>query len=305
MTRVRAGAEGISMAVRLAALLPRAVVVVLVWMLATAAFTMAADRQIVGPSASTATKPAPAPPLEVPGVTGQAFVFAKGMLEDAGFAWRVVGSVHGYAGNTVLSQTPAAGTKVVNTGAPTVVLHLARGQYAQQGAPEDTASYVGTRMVLAGPSGTAIHPVSAVKPKTKPAPAVTPKKKPTATKHIVKKTAVKKTAVKQTARKARPPAIAVPGAPKEPLKEISLPARADRLAAWAATKPRPSKQNVKHWLYQHAWIVTGAKFGWWHGAAALRTLIAVDQKLQRSWGIGRRSEAVARAALKRVERESK
>ena len=153
------------MAVRLAALLPRAVVVVLVWMLATAAFTLAADRQIIGPSASTATKPAPAPPLEVPSVTGQAFVFAKGMLEDAGFAWRVVGSVHGYAGNTVASQSPAAGTKVINTGAPTVVLHLARGPYEQQGAPEDTASYVGTRIVLAGPSGTAIHQAPVAKPK--------------------------------------------------------------------------------------------------------------------------------------------
>lgn len=292
------------MAVRLAALLPRAVVVVLVWMLATAALTLAADRQIIGPSASTATKPAPAPPLEVPAVTGQAFVFAKGMLEDAGFAWRVVGSVHGYAGNTVVSQTPAAGTSVVNTGAPTIVLHLARGQYAQQGAPEDTASYVGTRVVLAGPSGTAIHPAPAAKPKAKPAPAVSPKKKPTATKHAVKKTVVKKTVAKK-APKARPPAFTVPGAPKEPLKEISLPARADRLAAWAATKPKLSKQNVSHWLYQHAWIVTGAKFGWWHGAEALTTLIAVDRKLQSSWGIGRRSEKVAKAALKRVERESK
>ena len=274
-------------------------------MLATAAFTLAADRQIIGPSAATATKPAPAPPLEVPAVTGQAFVFAKGMLEDAGFAWRVVGSVHGYAGNTVVSQSPAAGTRVVNTGAPTIVLHLAQGQYTQKGAPEDTASYVGTRVVLAGPSGTAIHPALAAKPKAKPAPAVTPKKKPTATKPVVKKAVVKKTVAKKTAPKARPPAFTVPGAPKEPLKEISLPARADRLAAWAATKPKRSRQNVSHWLYQHAWIVTGAKFGWWHGAEALTTLIAVDQKLQNQWGIGRRSEAVAKAALKRVERESK
>lgn len=290
------------MAVRLAALLPRAVVVVLVWMLATAAFTLAADRQIVGPSASTATKPAPAPPLEVPSVSGQAFVFAKGMLEDAGFAWRVVGSVHGYAGNTVAGQSPAAGTKVVNTGAPTIVLHLARGPYEQQGSPEDTASYVGTRVVLAGPSGTAIHQAPAAKPKVKPArPTVTPKKKPTATKT---KPVAKKPA-KKTAPAARPPAFTVPGAPKEPLKEISLPARANQLAAWAATKPKLNKKNVRHWLYQHAWIVDGAKFGWWHGAQALKTLIAVDQKLQKTWGIGHRSQAVARAALKRVERESK
>ncbi len=283
------------MAVRLAALLPRAVVVVLVWMLATAAFTLAADRQIIGPSAATATKPQPAPPLQVPSVTGQAFVFAKGMLEDAGFAWRVAGPVRGYAGNRVISQTPAAGARVVNTGAPTIVLHLAKGQYAQQGAPEDTASYVGTRIVLAGPSGLAIHRAPAVKPKLKPARTVVAPKKKTVGKQVTKK----------ISRAARPPAFTVRGAPKEPLKEISLPARADRLAAWVATKPKFSKPNVQHWLYQHAWLVAGAKFGWWHGAEALTTLIAVDQKLQQSWGIGRRSEAVARAALKRVERESK
>jgi len=283
------------MAVRLAALLPRAVVVVLVWMLATAAFTLAADRQIIGPSTASTAKPAPAPPLEVPSVTGQAFVFAKGMLEDAGFAWRVVGSVHGYAGNRVVAQSPAAGTKVVNTGAPTIVLHLARGQYEQQGAPEDTASYVGTRIVLAGHSGLPVHRAPAVKPKVKPARPVVKPKKTTVTKPVTKK----------TAPAARPPAFTVRGAPKEPLKEISLPARADRLAAWVATKPKFSKQNVQHWLYQHAWLVAGAKFGWWHGAEALTTLIAVDRKLQQSWGIGRRSEVVARAALKRVERASK
>jgi hypothetical protein len=295
MTTPRNRAEGITMAVRLAALLPRAVVVVLVWMLATAAFTLAADRQIIGPSAATATKPAPAPPLTVPSVTGQAFVFAKGMLEDAGFAWHVAGSVHGYAGNRVISQTPAAGVRVVNTGAPTIVLHLAKGQYAQGGAPEDTASYIGTRIVLAGPSGLAVHKAPAVKPKSKPARSVvTPKKK-----------VVRKPVKKQVAPKARPPAFTVAGAPKEPLKEVSLPVRADRLAAWVATKSKVSNKNVQHWLYQHAWIVAGAKFGWWHGAEALTTLIAVDQKLQQSWGIGRRSEAVARAALKRVERESK
>jgi hypothetical protein len=130
---------------------------------------------------------------------------------------------------------------------------------------------------------------------------VTPKKKPTATKPAATKPAA---TAKKTAPTARPPAFTVPGAPKEPLKEISLPARADRLAAWAATKPKLSKQNVQHWLYQHAWIVTGAKFGWWHGAAALETLIRVDQHVEREWGIGAKSEAVARAALAQVRRRS-
>jgi len=277
------------MAVRLAALLPRAVVVVLVWMLATAAFTLAADKQIIGPSTPKTVTLAPAPPLVVPSVTGQAFVFAKGMLEDAGFAWRVEGPVHGYAANTVAGQSPAAGTRVVNTGAPTIVLHLQKGRYTEKGAPEDTASYTGTRIVLVG----SVEHLAQKAPAAKPKPA--PTRTPTAA----------RPAKKQPASKARPPAFVVRGAPKEPLDEISLPARADRLKAWVSTHARPTNANVRHWLYQHAWIVDGAKFGWWHGAEALTTLIAVDQKLERSWGIGRRSEAVARAALRRVEREAK
>ena len=58
----------------------------------------------------TVTRVAPPAPLVVPDVRKLAFVFAKGELEDAGFAWTVAGSVHGYAANTVVSQTPAPGT---------------------------------------------------------------------------------------------------------------------------------------------------------------------------------------------------
>ena len=109
--------------------------VVLVWVLATAAFTFAADQKIVGPSPTASSAPAQPPNLVVPAVTGQVFVFAKGILEDAGFAWRVAGPVHGYSGNRVLAQTPAAGTHVVDTGAPTIVVRLVKGQYAQQARP--------------------------------------------------------------------------------------------------------------------------------------------------------------------------
>jgi hypothetical protein len=86
---------------------------------------------------------------------------------------------------------------------------------------------------------------------------------------------------------------------------MTLPARADRLAAWIATNPKLTNANARRWLYQHSWIVTGAKFGWWHGEQALVKLIAVDRRVERIWGIGHRSEAVARAALARVRRESR
>ena len=302
------------MAVRLAALLPRAVIVAVIWVLATAAFTFAADSTIVGPSRSS-TPSAAAKPTElmVPSVTGQAYVFAKGILEDSGFAWRVSGSVRGYSSNRVLTQSPAAGTRVIDTGAPTIVLRLVRGPYEQLGRPDDAASYPGTPIRLANLAA-ATAPAAPVK---KPAAKKPVAKKSAAKKPAAKKPAAKKPAAKpkqmqkpvvnpkkQTVRAARPPAFDVAGAPREPLDEITLSARALRLEAWAAKRPK-SSANVQHWLYQHAWIVTGAGFGWSHGAQALETLIRVDQHLQQRWGIGRKSEAVARVALARVRRHTR
>jgi hypothetical protein len=284
------------MAVRLAALLPRAVVVALVWVLATAAFTFAADTTIIGPSSATSNStPAKALELVVPSVTGQAYVFAKGILEDSGFAWHLSGSVRGYASNRVMAQTPAAGTRVVDTGAPTIVLHLVRGAYPEKGRPVDTSSYPGTKIKLANLAAATVPVAPVTTPAAEPAakpvvkPVVKPKPKPKA---------------KPAVQSKRPPAFSALGAPTEPLDEITLPARALRLEAWLAKRPKTSA-NIQNWLYQHAWIVTGAEFGWWHGAQALETLIRVDKRVQRQWGIGARSEAVARAALAEVRREAK
>jgi hypothetical protein len=103
----------------------------------------------------------------------------------------------------------------------------------------------------------------------------------------------------------RLPAFHVAGAPKEPLHEIPLPARARRLEAWLSPNRTLSAANLRHWLYQHAWIVTGARFGWWHGAEAIRTLIRVDRRVEARWGVGYRSEAAARRALAEVEAKAK
>jgi hypothetical protein len=293
------------MAVRLAALLPRAVIVAVIWVLGTAAFTFAADSTIVGSSHSS--KPAAAvkaTELMVPSVTGQAYVFAKGILEDSGFAWRVSGAVRGYSSNRVLSQSPAAGTRVIDTGAPTIVLRLVRGQYAQLGRPDDASSYRGTPIRLANLAAATAPAAPVTKPAAKPSakptkPVAKPKRKPVTK---PKRNPVAKP--KPAAPKARPPAFVVAGAPTEPLDEITLSARALRLEAWAAKRPKTGA-NVRHWLYQHAWIVTGAEFGWSHGPQALEILIRVDQRLQRRWGIGGKSEAVARAALARVRRHTR
>jgi hypothetical protein len=100
--------------------------------------------------------PVPSGPhtLTVPQVTGQAYVFAKGILQDGGFAWHVAGPVKGYAVNTVVDQHPAPGTVVLDTGAPTVTLTLARSRaYAELGTPSNSAPYSGTAVRIPATRG--------------------------------------------------------------------------------------------------------------------------------------------------------
>ena len=239
---------------------------------------------VAGATVALAATGAPATELVVPDVRRQAFVFAKGTLEEAGFAWRVRGPVQGYAANTVAAQIPAPGTRVHDTGAPTIVLTLRRNaRYAESGSPENTSPYRGT---AARSTAARVRAVAVGKPPAKPRPKAQPKPK-------------RKPAAK------RPPAFRVPGAPKEPLDEITLLARARNLEAWLPTHPQPSEANVRHWLYQHAWIVTGARFGWSHGEAALRILVGVDRTVEARWGLGSRSRAVAEQALVEVREQSR
>ena len=279
-------ADAQDMALRIATRLPRLVVLGLVLLLASGTLAIGAAKRLTAvPTGAPA--PVAAPTIVVPDVSGQAFVFAKGTLEDTGFAWHVVGGVHGYAANKVASQTPAAGTKLKDTGAPTITLTLERTAYPEKGQPEDLSPYAGTVPQLLG--APAVRPAAPVPAQPKgakqePKPAAKPKPAPAA-----------------AAPTKRPPAFAVANAPKEPLKEIPLPQRARQLTAWIGAHPTPTPANVRHFLYQHTWIVTGAEFGWWHGAGALRELIAADRVAQKSWGIGRRSELVASRALAEVE----
>jgi hypothetical protein len=103
----------------------------------------------------------------------------------------------------------------------------------------------------------------------------------------------------------RTPDFVVAGATPEPLDEMPLPARAAALGKWLDAHPHPANATAQHWLFQNSWIVAGARMGWWHGAEALRTLIAVDRRAQQLWGIGAKSEAVARRALAEVEARKK
>jgi hypothetical protein len=322
----------------MSARLPRIVVIGLVAVLATAGLTYGAEQKLVSSPTPTASAPLvqQRTVLTVPDVRNQAFVFAKGALQDAGFAWRVAGRVRGYSANRVVSQTPAPGTRVYDTGAPIVTLSLVRNsRYPQQGKPEDVSPYHGTATEVAeaatqpispAPSATtttATPTTPAVTP-TAPATPVTPTVTTPGTSYGASKApathlaapapaakptpATKPAAAKPAAPRypqSRPPAFVVAGAPKEPLDEMPLDARALALDRWLTAHPKPSDALVKHWLYQNEWIVTGARFGWWHGAQALTTLIGVDRRAEALWGIGAKSEAVARGALAEVRARSK
>jgi hypothetical protein len=287
------------MAERLRAHLPRVAVLVLVGLAMTATLTYAASRS-ASSSKTTTTTAAPKPPLTVPSLTGQAFVFAKGALEDAGFAWKVVGPVQGFAANTVVSQSPAAGTRVLDNGSPLITLILKRNSaYPQNGEAENVSPYPASSLEPAdlaaavGPE----HPATTAAVTTTPAVATTTTQAATTTADTAAEPAV---AATPKWPQNRPPAFIVPGARKEPLDEMPLTDRAQLLLNWLATHPRKTDANVRHWLYQNEWVVTGAKLGWWHGADALTTLITADRRAQKLWGIGSKSASIAASALTEV-----
>ena len=308
------------MPLRLGVIVPRVFVVVVVALLATATITFAADTR-GGPAAPAHPESTPQKVLLVPDVRGQAYVFAKSTLEEAGFAWRVTGSVQGYASNLVSGQSPAPGSRVYDTGAPAIALSLSLNpRYPQAGTPENTSPFDATALRLVGASAPKAKPKAKHKIKAKPKAKPKIKAKPKA-KHVVKPKARRNAAPapkpkpkpkpkakptpKPAPKAARPRAFSVPGAKPEPLDEIPLAARAKRLDVWVSAHPSPTDANVSYWLYQHSWVVTGARLGWWHGAQALELLIRVDRKVQRLWGIGARSERLARAALANVRRRSR
>ena len=305
------------MAARIAMLAPRFIALVVIWLLAWASFSLAqGGSQTPPPPAPVAVEPEKPEVLVVPDVRRQAYVFAKGILQDAGFAWRVRGDIDGFAANTVAVQTPAPGTRVIDNGAPVVTLRLARSaQYAERGVPENSAPFSGSKVVLlknwraaqkksrarsrsrsgrdrardddARPDSSgrddtrADHaaPTTTAPAATTPAPAAPPAQDPA----------------------YRKPDFSVSGAPPEPADEMPLPARARALEERAAKLKKPTRRFVNFWLYQHSWIVTGARFGWKDGDVALKTLIRVDGSLQDRFGFGRRSQAVARRALAYAE----
>jgi hypothetical protein len=300
----------------------RLLVLATVWVFASSSFSLAGG----GGGATMETETAPATTeaddpgtLLVPDVRNVPYVFAKGILEDAGFAWRVEGEIRGYAVNLVAKQSVEPGTRVVDTGAPTIVLRLTRNpKYDEVGLPDDTSSYPGTKVVLAngkqasaGAAGTA-EPSVTEPATTAPATtsAVTQADNVAETHSTSAQTGEPPTSQAPastsagTGSAARPPAFRVPGAPKEPLDEMPLTQRAAMLGRWLAKQTRATPAFWDHYTYQHAWVVAGAKFGWWHGAEALRALVRVDAQLAKRFGHAAALQQTARAALALVERRT-
>ena len=308
------------MADRLPALLPRIAAIVLLGLALTATLTYAAGRAPTATGTPVAAATPKVAPLVVPDLRNQAFVFAKGALEDGGFAWRVNGPVHGFAANTVVGQSPAPGSKLVDTGAPLVTLTLRRASgYAETGIAEDTSPYAATAVrstelastlgpaVPALTTATAKAPASTARRAKAPATAAKPVGKAATTAKTVKAPRTVKTprTVTTASPQRRPRAFTVAGARPEPLNEMPLPDRAKALRTWLEAHPHMTRANVAHWLYQNEWIVAGAKLGWWHGADALTTLVAVDRRTQQLWGIGAKSAVLAQRALGEVQSKSR
>jgi hypothetical protein len=291
---------GTSMAARFTALIPRLLALTVIWLLGAATWTLAADKK-VSPTETTAAAAKVTRPdvLTVPDVRGKAYVFAKGILQDAGLAWRVRGGVQGYAANAVVWQSPAAGSRIIDNGAPTVSVRLSKNSaYGERGLPENESPYLGTRVVYLSDWRKAHEQASETTTATTTAPATTSAPVTTAPSTTT-------TEPEPPEPETRKPDFTVPGAPPEPADEITLPQRARLLQRRMDAMRKPTKRLVNHWLYQHSWIVTGARFGWHDGADALRILIKVDQSLERRFDFGARSEAVARRALAFVEAHGK
>ena len=259
--------------------LPRVIAIAAAILLLTATFSLAAGTRSATPQAKPVVPKQRV--LIVPDVRRQVFVFAKGMLEDSGLGWVVKGDVHGYAANRVVSQSPKPGTRVIDTGTPKITLQLEHpASAAQLGSPEDVSPYGASLVRLTAAEAAHIKALAA------------------------KKAASAAAAKAREAARKRSPAFAVPGAPREPLNQPSLPSRAKALAKWVEKHPAPTAANNRHWLAEHSWIVTGAKFGWWGGAEALQTLVGVDLRAEQLWHVGSRNRVLAQQALREVRAES-
>ena len=303
------------MAPRLRAHLPRVALLVLVGLAATATLTYAAGqpgsvdarvRDVTtapqrrrSSSRTSATRPSSSP---------------RGRSRTPASPGASLGSVHGYAANIVVAQSPAAGHPRAR--------HRRAAHHpdleAERSLPAGRAGR--GRLAVRGhrrsspptsrpPSGLRIRRTTAKPAVTKPQRRSATTATPAGRDDDARSRA---TTPPKPRRDEDDLAAEPPGRVRRPRRAQGAARRdaAHRIArscsrTWLDAHPTKTNANVAHWLYQNAWIVTGAKFGWWHGAEALTTLIAVDRRAQQLWGIGSKSAQQAQSALSEVQSRSK
>ena len=196
-------------------LVPRIVAVVCVGVAATAGVTWAASQGLPQTgTVPTVTTPAAAP-IVVPDVRQQAFVFARDARRTTDSPGRSPAPVEGYPANTVVAQSPAPGTKVVDTGAPLVQLTLRRNSgYGQTGEAQDKSPYAATPLQpaeLASAVGPALPAATTSTSTTTTAMTTTPTATSTTSTTATKKTTpAKKSSTLSRWPQSRPVAFASP-----------------------------------------------------------------------------------------------
>ncbi len=267
-----------------------------VGLLATGALTAAEVRQDADPEPVPSVE-ASVPTLVVPDVVGQPYVFAKQLLDDAGFAWEVEGQIEGYAANLVESQVPLSGTEVIGIELPRVTLTLDRNaDYEERGVPQNVSRDPGIPVLSHDPA-----PESAQSGGQEPgagegaSPAENGPKSESTEDAAADGEAVEPIpdGSESQAEVSTEPVASDPGS------ESAL-ERALFLASWILEHPHPTDEAVSYWLWQHSEIIAGARAGERDAREALEILIEIDRDLQKSWGVGAKSEALARETLHEI-----
>ena len=153
--------------------------------------------------------------------------------------------------------------------------------YAQEGTPEDKSPYAGAPAPPVRRRATR-QPKAKVKAKPKTVSNAGSHKAEADQDHCCREEAE---ACSEEQPRASPRS-SCRARPKEPLDEIDLATRAKQAQRLGQRAPERTPAALDHWLYQHNWIVSGAEFGWSHGAEALQALIA--RRRARPVPLGRR-----------------
>ena len=296
------------MAARLAMLAPRLIALVVIWLLAGCQLD-ARGRRPSGPRgrndrsgrrrARQARRPG-RPRRQGPGLRLRQGHPPGRRLRLAG-----QGSREGLRRQHGHDAVAGAGRRVVDNGAPVVIVTLRRStEYAERGVPENVSPYDGTSVVLLkrlarragpgrdGPRGPRPPPLR-LRPRPQP---LRPRRPLRLRPRHPRRPRSRRRSRPRTAIARRTSPCRRPGRAQQRDPAAERAKNLQRRVSGAQVES-PARSSWGNWLYQHAWIVTGARFGWADGDVALQTLVQVDRSLYVRFGFGAKSEQVARSTL--------